>query len=105
MAIRRQRCLSVAMGFVAGLCAACHDGPTTPQVGDLNVSVQTSGGDIDLDGYQFVVDSARHAVCASSMAGSSCGSASAPSPEGASTKARRQPPSHTSRVPCSAAHR
>ena len=66
MAIRRQLCLSVAMGFVAGLCAACHDGPTTPQVGDLNVSVQTSGGDIDLDGYQFVVDSARHAVFASS---------------------------------------
>jgi len=66
MAIRRQQCLTVATGFVAGICAACSDGPTVPQVGALNVSVQTSGGDIDLDGYQLVVDSVRHAVFASS---------------------------------------
>jgi Tol biopolymer transport system component len=39
------------------LCAACNDGPTMPQNGTIRVSVKTSGGDLDIDGYQVFVDS------------------------------------------------
>jgi len=39
------------------LSAACSDGPTTPQSGTIRVSVRTSGGDLDTDGYQVFVDS------------------------------------------------
>lgn len=61
-----RRGINMAAGFVAALSAACSEGPTAPQLGDLNLSIQTSGGDVDVDGYQFMVDSVRHAVFASS---------------------------------------
>jgi len=41
------------------LAAACSDAPTTPQLGTIRVSVETSGGDVDIDGYEFVVDTSR----------------------------------------------
>jgi hypothetical protein len=45
------------VALVALLAAACSDAPTAPAVGRLNLGVHTSGGDIDIDGYEFVVDS------------------------------------------------
>jgi hypothetical protein len=44
---------------IAVLASACGDGPTAPAVGTLRLSVQTSGGDLDIDGYDLVVDSAQ----------------------------------------------
>jgi hypothetical protein len=38
------------------LASACRDAPTAPDVGTLKLAVQTSGGDLDIDGYEFVVD-------------------------------------------------
>lgn len=52
-----QQRLRLAAGFLLGLGAACHDGPTAPQAGTIRVSIQTSGGDLDSDGYALVVDS------------------------------------------------
>ena len=37
------------------LAVACGDDPTGPEVGTLRVSAPTSGGDLDLDGYEIVV--------------------------------------------------
>jgi hypothetical protein len=45
------------VALVALLAAACSDTPTAPAVGRLKLGVHTSGGDIDIDGYEFVVDS------------------------------------------------
>lgn len=42
------------------LSAACSDGPTMPQSGTIRVSVRTSGGDLDVDGYQVFVDSTNY---------------------------------------------
>src|SRR5690349_23675609 len=43
--------------LLALLATACSDAPTAPAVGRLNLGVRTSGGDIDIDGYEFVLDS------------------------------------------------
>jgi hypothetical protein len=55
--------------FVIGLIAAallgsCRDaaGPAGPTVGAIRVVVATSGGDLDLDGYRVIVDSAAVAI-------------------------------------------
>src|SRR5690348_2038452 len=47
------------LALVACLASACSDGPTAPAVGTLRLSVKTSGGDLDIDGYDIVVDSAQ----------------------------------------------
>jgi hypothetical protein len=39
------------------LGAACSDGPTRPRNGTIRVTVQTSGGDPDADGYVLILDS------------------------------------------------
>jgi hypothetical protein len=48
-----------ALVLVLCLASACRDGPTAPAVSTLRLSVQTSGGDLDIDGYEFVVDSSE----------------------------------------------
>ena len=53
---RRQR-LRASIALVVVLASACRDASTAPDTGKLNLGVQTSGGDIDIDGYEFVVDS------------------------------------------------
>jgi hypothetical protein len=53
---RRQRS-SAAVALVAVLALACGDGPTAPPLGAVRLSVETSGGDLDIDGYEIVVDS------------------------------------------------
>lgn len=50
----RQR---AAAALLVLLGAACSDPPTIPSPGSIHVSVKTLGGDPDLDGYDFVVDS------------------------------------------------
>jgi hypothetical protein len=50
--------LAIPMAFVALLTVACNDGPSAPALGRLHFTVQASGGDLDIDGYEFVVDSA-----------------------------------------------
>jgi WD40 repeat protein len=45
---------ALLLSFVA---AACGDAPTAPRVGTLRVSVQFTGGDPDVDGFDIVVDS------------------------------------------------
>ena len=45
------------VALVALMAITCTDAPTAPDVGKLNLGVRTSGGDIDIDGYEFVVDS------------------------------------------------
>lgn len=48
----------VALAAIAALATiACNDGPTAPRPGSLRVTVATTGGDLDLDGYRVVVDS------------------------------------------------
>lgn len=51
--------LFAAAALVTVLAGACRDGdgPTAPEPGTISVSVETSGGDLDIDGYEFVVDS------------------------------------------------
>jgi hypothetical protein len=51
---RRIKTGAIALGVIV---AACSDGTTTPQIATLSISIQTSGGDVDLDGYELVVDS------------------------------------------------
>jgi hypothetical protein len=46
-----------AATLVAILASGCSDASTAPDGGRLNLGVHTSGGDIDIDGYEFVVDS------------------------------------------------
>ena len=41
------------------LTAGCSDGSTGPKTGILEVSVRTTGGDVDIDGFEIVVDSKR----------------------------------------------
>jgi dipeptidyl aminopeptidase/acylaminoacyl peptidase len=53
------RCIKTAMTVLAALAAACTDGTTAPQIATLSISVLTSGGDVDVDGYELVVDSVR----------------------------------------------
>jgi Tol biopolymer transport system component len=54
--------LRAAMALLVGLLgAACSDNvPTFTQSGSLQVTVRASGGDLDLDGYEVVLDSKRH---------------------------------------------
>jgi hypothetical protein len=52
---RRMAAISVLL-----LAPACSDGgPAAPLIGTLRVSVHTSGGDLDVDGYEIVVDNVR----------------------------------------------
>jgi Tol biopolymer transport system component len=69
-AMRARQRLTVATAFVAILAVACSDGPTSPRLGTIRVSVQTSGGDLDIDGYEFVVDSGTRQYLNSSGIGS-----------------------------------
>ena len=48
---------NAAWALAAVLASACSDATTAPDAGTLNLAVQTSGGDLDIDGYEFVVDS------------------------------------------------
>ena len=48
-----------AAGIVALLFAACNDAPTGPQTGSLRISVETTGGDQDQNGYRIVLGSLR----------------------------------------------
>lgn len=41
--------------LLALLGAACSDGPMAPRVGTIRVLTTTTGGDLDLDGYEVVV--------------------------------------------------
>jgi Tol biopolymer transport system component len=52
------RALWVALGFAG---AACHDFemPTKPEFGFVVVKVNTSGGDLDADGYDVILDNWR----------------------------------------------
>src|SRR5438046_9717106 len=50
---RRSR---LAAALFVGLAAACSDGPAAPQRGTVRILTQTSGGDLDLDGYVVVLD-------------------------------------------------
>lgn len=47
----------VTAGLLVIFGAACNDGPIVPQLGTMRVSVRSSGGDFDIDGYDLVVDS------------------------------------------------
>jgi len=61
--------LSAALALVTVLASACNDATTAPNAGTLILRVQTSGGDIDIDGYEFVVDSsAKRYVSTSGVA-------------------------------------
>ncbi len=54
----KRRTTLAQIALVASLASACgSDAPTAPEVGRLNLGVQTTGGDFDLDGFEFVVDS------------------------------------------------
>ncbi|HUF27865.1 MAG TPA: hypothetical protein VMM18_12895 [Gemmatimonadaceae bacterium] len=44
--------------------AACGDGPSPPTTGDLRVSVATTGGDLDEDGYGLSVDGGQQRAVA-----------------------------------------
>jgi hypothetical protein len=46
----------LAAALLLGLAAACSDGPVAPQRGTVRILSQTSGGDLDLDGYMVVLD-------------------------------------------------
>ena len=50
---RRSR---LAAALLVALAAACSDGPAAPQRGIVRILTQTSGGDLDLDGYVVVLD-------------------------------------------------
>jgi TolB protein len=45
--------------LTAFLLLGCSDGPTGPALGSARVNIATTGGDLDLDGYQLVIDSGR----------------------------------------------
>jgi hypothetical protein len=61
-----QRRLPSVAALLVLLAAACSDGPTAPTApGNIKVSVQTSGGDPDEDGYDVVVSSEVRQVIAS----------------------------------------
>ncbi|MDQ3225129.1 MAG: hypothetical protein M3Q50_00670 [Chloroflexota bacterium] len=44
---------------IAALSGCSNDGPTAPRHGTIRVTIQTSGGDPDDDGYELVVGSTR----------------------------------------------
>jgi Tol biopolymer transport system component len=52
-----QRTARVVAALFTLLGASCHDAPTAPRTGTLRVSVETTGGDLDVDGYQIVLGS------------------------------------------------
>jgi dipeptidyl aminopeptidase/acylaminoacyl peptidase len=58
MAHGRRRALWVALGLAG---AACHDFemPTKPEFGFVVVKVNTSGGDLDADGYDVILDNSQ----------------------------------------------
>jgi len=51
-----------AVALLVMLGAACSDSPTIPAPGSIRASVMTLGGDIDVDGYLFVVDTGAAAT-------------------------------------------
>ena len=53
----RQRFATLPLVALALFASACSDASTAPDTGKLNLAVHASGGDIDIDGYEFVVDS------------------------------------------------
>lgn len=50
---------AIAAAGIVAVCAACSDGPTGPQTGSLRISVGTTGGDQDENGYRIVLGSVR----------------------------------------------
>ena len=66
--IRTDRRLQMAAAILAVLGAACSDAPSAPRSGTVRVTVRTSGGDPDFDGYEVVVDPARRLVDANGTA-------------------------------------
>src|SRR5688572_21539457 len=52
---------SAATALAALLVVACGEGPGSPNppAGMVRLSVQTSGGDVDLDGFDAVIDGVR----------------------------------------------
>jgi hypothetical protein len=59
---------NAAWALAAILASACSDATTAPDAGTLDLAVQTSGGDLDIDGYEFVVDSSTPRYIATSGA-------------------------------------
>ena len=55
------RRLQTAVALLAVVAGAC-DSPSAPRSGTVRVTVRTSGGDTDFDGYDVVVDPARRHV-------------------------------------------
>src|ERR1043165_6253497 len=62
------RRLQLGAALLVALSSACTDAPSAPKSGTVRVAVRTSGGDLDFDGYQVVVDPARRAVDANGTA-------------------------------------
>ncbi len=62
------RRLRAAAALLLGLGAACNDSPSAPRSGTVRVTVRTSGGDPDFDGYEVVLDQARRTVDANRTA-------------------------------------
>lgn len=62
------RRLQIMAALFAVLSAACNNTPTAPRSGTVRVTVRTSGGDLDFDGYEVVVDPARRFVEANGTA-------------------------------------
>jgi hypothetical protein len=54
--------------LLAILVAGCNDSPSAPNSGTVRVTVLTSGGDPDFDGYEVVVNPARRSVDANGTA-------------------------------------
>jgi WD40 repeat protein len=48
-----------AAALLLSLIAACTDGATAPKTGILEVTFRTTGGDLDSDGFEIVVDAGR----------------------------------------------
>ena len=51
--------LVAAIGVLMLASACSEGGPAAPLIGTLRVTVHTSGGDLDVDGYEIVVDGIR----------------------------------------------
>jgi Tol biopolymer transport system component len=62
------RRLQMAAALLAVLGTACSDAPSAPRSGTVRVSVRTSGGDPDFDGYEVVVDPARRSIATNGTA-------------------------------------
>lgn len=53
------RCCLASMALLAVVGLSCDDGPAAPTTGAVKVSVTTTGGDLDEDGYEAAVDGER----------------------------------------------